>query len=67
MELNDKISELEEANAKLRRAFEGAIQTLTISSEIRDPYTAGHQRRVTDLAVAIAKAMNQPENVVAAI
>ncbi|MDQ1330878.1 MAG: hypothetical protein QG578_1143, partial [Thermodesulfobacteriota bacterium] len=60
-------SELEEANAKLRRAFEGAIQTLTISSEIRDPYTAGHQRRVTDLAVAIAKEMNQPENVVAAI
>jgi putative nucleotidyltransferase with HDIG domain len=67
MELNDKISELEETNANLRRAFEGAIQTLTISSEIRDPYTAGHQRRVTDLAVAIAKEMNQPENVVAAI
>ena len=28
---------------------------------MRDPYTAGHQRRVTDLAVAIAQAMNMEE------
>ena len=67
MELKDKISELEETNANLRRAFEGAIQTLTVSSEIRDPYSAGHQRRVTDLAIAIAKEMHQPENIVAGI
>lgn len=67
MELEERISALEETNANLLRAFEGAIQTLTISSEIRDPYTAGHQRRVTDLAIAIANEMGQPENVIAGI
>jgi len=30
-------------------------------SESRDPYTAGHQRRVTQLACAIAKEMDFPE------
>jgi len=48
-------------------ALEGAIQTLTITSEARDPYTAGHQRRVSDLAISIAQEMGLPENTVAGI
>jgi len=67
MELEDKISGLEKTIATLRRALEGTIQTLTIASEARDPYTAGHQRRVTDLAISIAQEMGFPENVVAGI
>lgn len=67
MELENKISELEKTLATMRRALEGAIQTLTIATEVRDPYTAGHQRRVTDLAIAIAQEMGFPENLVAGI
>ncbi len=31
------------------------LKTLSMTTELRDPYTAGHQRRVADLAVAIAR------------
>lgn len=40
---------------KLQQAFEGTIQALALTIEIRDPYTAGHQRRVSELATAMAK------------
>lgn len=42
---------------KLRKAFAAIIQVLETTVEIRDPYTAGHQRRVADLALRIAKEM----------
>lgn len=64
MELEDKITALEKTVAKLRLALEGTIKTLTITSEAKDPYTAGHQRRVSDLSRAIAQEMGLPENVV---
>lgn len=67
MELEDKIAELEKTIAMLRRALEGVIQTLTIASDTRDPYTAGHQRRVANLAISIAQEMGLPENVVEGI
>jgi HD-GYP domain-containing protein (c-di-GMP phosphodiesterase class II) len=38
----------------LERTVDGAIRTLAFLAETRDPYTAGHQRRVTELAEAIA-------------
>jgi putative nucleotidyltransferase with HDIG domain len=31
------------------------LKTLSMTTELRDPYTAGHQRRVAELAVAIAR------------
>ena len=59
------ISKLKEAEAKLqqsfkkqRKALEGTIHAMSLAIEMRDPYTAGHQKRVTDLAVAIAKDMD---------
>lgn len=64
MELQDKITELEKTIAKLRLIVEGAISTITITSERKDPYTAGHQKRVADLSRAIAQEMGLPENVV---
>ena len=39
----------------LRSALSGIIQVLSAATEKRDPYTAGHQRRVADLARAIAQ------------
>ncbi|HBU69334.1 MAG TPA: two-component system response regulator [Elusimicrobia bacterium] len=48
---------LQETVKKLRAMTEGTIQALSITTEIRDPYTAGHQRRVAILASAIAMNM----------
>ncbi|MCD6577323.1 MAG: PAS domain S-box protein [Anaerolineaceae bacterium] len=41
----------------LRRNFVGTIHTIAATVEARDPYTAGHQKRVADLAIAIAREM----------
>ena len=42
----------------LRKSLGGAVQTIARTVEARDPYTAGHQRRVADLARAIATEMS---------
>ena len=47
---------------KLKEALEGMIAGFTTLVEARDPYTAGHQRRVADLAVAIARRMGLDED-----
>ena len=48
---------LQKALVELRRTFGGIVQVLTATVETRDPYTAGHQARVADLARTIAAAM----------
>lgn len=52
---------------RLERGLEGTIRAIAATLEIRDPYTAGHQRRVADLAVAIARAMGVPDDEVKGI
>lgn len=44
--------------SRLRKAMGGTIEAMAMTVETRDPYTAGHQRRVTDLARAIADKMD---------
>ncbi len=51
----------------LQKAMDGTIQAMVHMVEIRDPYTAGHQRRVADLAAEIAVEMNVPPNMVEGI
>jgi HD-GYP domain-containing protein (c-di-GMP phosphodiesterase class II) len=46
---------------RLRKAFGGAIQTISLIVETRDPYLAGHQRRVARLASAIAREIGLSE------
>jgi putative nucleotidyltransferase with HDIG domain len=46
-----------EATARLRRAVDGAVLAMSQVVETRDPYTAGHERRVSELATAIASEM----------
>jgi putative two-component system response regulator len=53
--------ELRRSYEKLQRALEGTVHSLVAAIELRDPYTAGHQRRVTRLACAIAREMGLPE------
>ena len=47
---------------KLRKAMRGIVQAIAIITESRDPYTAGHQQRVSDLARAIAQSMKLSED-----
>jgi putative nucleotidyltransferase with HDIG domain len=49
--------EREAALLKLQQALEGSIQIVASIGEVRDPYTSGHQQRVSQLAVAIAREM----------
>ncbi len=49
-----------ESISLLRKTMGGMIQAIASTIETRDPYTAGHQRRVSDLAREIAKAMGLP-------
>ena len=42
---------------QLRRTVEGTVLAMSHVVETRDPYTAGHERRVTELATAIAEEM----------
>ncbi len=55
---------LEEKVAELRNALRQTVRVLVNASGLRDPYTAGHQRRVAGLARAIAEEMGyDPERV----
>jgi PAS domain S-box-containing protein len=47
---------------KLRKALAGTIQAMALTVETRDAYTAGHQRRVTNLARAISQEMGLTED-----
>jgi len=47
---------------KLRKALAGTIQAMALTVETRDAYTAGHQRRVTNLARTISQEMGLSEN-----
>jgi putative nucleotidyltransferase with HDIG domain len=42
---------------RLRRTLDGTVTALSFAVETRDPYTAGHQRGVAQLACAIAAEM----------
>jgi putative nucleotidyltransferase with HDIG domain len=56
-EKNKKEEELQQTLTKLRKAMDGIILAMVRTLEARDPYTAGHQRRVTLLSYAIAQEM----------
>lgn len=55
LDLKQAMSDLELNLEKLRRAMEGIVEAIAVTVEMRDPYTAGHQKRVADLACAIAQ------------
>ena len=46
----------------LRKSLEESIQAISDTVEMRDPYTAGHQRRVAKLAVAMANDLGLPKD-----
>jgi putative two-component system response regulator len=62
--VDERTTELMESEKRLRTSLLGSITTMASIVEMRDPYTAGHQRRVAELAVAIANELQLPEELV---
>lgn len=59
--VDERTAELKESERKLRTSLIDSITALAATVEMRDPYTAGHQRRVAQLAIAIAKELHLTE------
>lgn len=53
---------IEERTRALRESLLDFITAIAATVEVRDPYTAGHQRRVAHLATAIARELQLPED-----
>jgi len=53
------ISKRKQQELRLHQSLQQSVQAVAAALEKRDPYTAGHQRRVTELAIAIAKDMHK--------
>jgi PAS domain S-box-containing protein/putative nucleotidyltransferase with HDIG domain len=51
----EDITDRKDSFERLRNALGGTVRALASVVETRDPYTAGHQRHVADLALAIAR------------
>ncbi len=45
-----------------KKALNGTIQAISLMGEMRDPYTAGHEKRVAELSCAIAKEIGFTED-----
>lgn len=52
---------LRQSLENLRRTLDQTVNALTVTSEQRDPFTAGHQQRVSQLAEAIARELGLSE------
>ena len=59
-ELKRTAQQLEESLTRLRESQATIIQVLSSVTELRDPYTAGHQQRVAQICVAIAVRLGLP-------
>ncbi len=69
-ELNTRIMTerlLNESMGNLQRILDGVISTISKIGDIRDPYTGGHQHRVSVLSTMIANEMDLPEDQIKAI
>jgi len=59
--------QLKESFKKLQKTMEDSIYSISLVTEARDAYTAGHQQKVSKLAVALAKEMGFPKDKVEGI
>lgn len=60
--LKDTAKKLRSNVDRFQKAMEGFVQAISLAVEMRDPYTAGHQDRVADLASAIGRKMGLAED-----
>ena len=59
--------QVEESADRLRQMMDGTVRAISSALEFRDPYTAGHEKRVAALASAIAAEMGLPADQVEGI
>jgi len=59
--VDERTAQLKESEKKLKNNLLDSVALLAAVVEMRDPYTAGHQRRVAEIAVAIGNALQLPE------
>jgi putative nucleotidyltransferase with HDIG domain len=52
---------LKESEERLKKTLLKSVSAVAAMVELRDPYTAGHQRRVAQIADAIARKLGLPE------
>jgi putative nucleotidyltransferase with HDIG domain len=57
----NRYENIKQKHSELQKAIDGVIHAMSLVVETRDPYTAGHQRRVAELAKAIAGEMGLSE------
>ena len=57
----DMFQELERSNLELIQAYETTLEGWALALELRDQETEGHTRRVTELTIELAKALNLEE------
>jgi putative two-component system response regulator len=67
MIIKERTQEVQKAMKRLEKITDGIIHAISLTVETRDPYTAGHQQRVADLARAISMEMGLPEDQVEGI
>ena len=58
---------IQESMDKLRRVLYGIVEAISKTVETRDPYTAGHQKRVADIAKEIAREMNLGRDIIESV
>ncbi|HSV41883.1 MAG TPA: PAS domain S-box protein, partial [Methanomassiliicoccales archaeon] len=56
----EDITDRKQSTERLRKSLGATIQAMAVTVEARDPYTAGHQRRVAGLSRVIAMEMGVP-------
>ncbi len=50
--------ERQQSFERMRKALGATVQAISMTVEMKDPYTSGHQQRVSDLARSMAKEMD---------
>ncbi|HPQ42862.1 MAG TPA: PAS domain S-box protein [Syntrophales bacterium] len=61
------ITDIEKNVEMLKSALQNTVNAMAVIVESKDPYTSGHQKRVMDIAVAIAEEMNLDEDKISGI
>ena len=59
---NNSNSKVEQQTLEIRTLFLGSIEALVFALEAKGKYTAGHSRRVTEIALDIDQALGLPED-----
>ncbi|MCK4308200.1 response regulator [candidate division WOR-3 bacterium] len=60
--LGKKVLDLEKSKKRLQKTMEDIIYTIGKIAETRDPYTSGHQKNVSQIAIFIAQEMKLPQD-----